>query len=149
MNINAAFPTKYVAAHDLNGQHVPCTIDRVAMENLGDDDNGGAEWKPIVYFAGFSKGLALNKTNAMAISNAYGPETDNWRGKGIILYPTETEFRGKATPCIRVRIPQGGVNGAAYPHVPQQPAPQPQLSAPQHYQQPAPAQHGAEGGVRF
>jgi hypothetical protein len=68
-------------------------------------DVGSTDSKPTIYFQGKDKGLVLNKTNANAISMMYGPETGNWTGQTISIYPTETEFQGKIVPCIRIKAP--------------------------------------------
>lgn len=99
MNIDQAFPTKYLAAHDLSGRDVTVQIASVNIEEVGQGDT-----KPVVYFQGANKGLVLNKTNAHRIADMYGVETDNWRGKSITLYPSETDFQGKTVPCIRIRL---------------------------------------------
>lgn len=99
MDINSVFPSKYLKASDLQGQDATVTISHVAIEDVGGDDR-----KPVVYFTGKDKGIVLNKTNAAAIQNLYGADTDNWTGKRIILFPTQTDFQGKPTACIRVRL---------------------------------------------
>jgi len=103
MNIYDMFPSKYVACGDLKGMDVPVKIQRIEMEDVS---NG--ELKPIVYFVGMKKGLVLNRTNAKRIAANHGPETNGWIGKEIILYPSETEFKGETVPCIRVRGGDGG-----------------------------------------
>lgn len=102
MNINGAFPSDYLKESDLQGKTFTMTMGRVEIAKLGDDQ------KPILYFQGAEKGLALNKTNANTIADAYGPETDNWHGKKLEVYPSETDYQGKRVPCIRVRIPRDG-----------------------------------------
>ena len=49
MNINTMFPSKYVAAADLNGMDVPVEIARIAPETMPEGEN-----RPVVYFAGLS-----------------------------------------------------------------------------------------------
>ena len=44
-----------------------------------------------------------NRTNARTIAELYGPETNDWRGRHITLFPTTTDFRGASVDCIRVR----------------------------------------------
>lgn len=101
MNINGAFPSAYLKAADLGGQRRAVTIDRVAMETIGD------EHKPVVYFEGKDKGLVLNKTNASMIVEITGAEeTDQWSGTAIVLYPTKTDFQGKRVDAIRIDYPQ-------------------------------------------
>ena len=105
MQISTAFPSKYVSAADLAGQDVPVTIAGVAMEQI---DN---ESLPVIHFTGMSKGMVLNKTNAFAIRDMYGDETDNWINRRITLYPDQTAFQGKIVACVRVR-PQAGSEAA-------------------------------------
>jgi hypothetical protein len=52
------------------------------MEMIGDDE------RPILYFGGKEKGLALNKTNANTIANVFGDDTEDWRGGEIVLFET-------------------------------------------------------------
>ena len=100
MNINSAFPSKYLRAVDLAGQDRTLVMRGVKMEAPGDD----GDEKPVLYFEGEDRGLVLNKTNANTIVGLYGAETKKWAGKGITLFPSQTEFQGKSVACIRVRI---------------------------------------------
>lgn len=107
MRINEAFPSKYLKASDIpDGQFVPVQIDRVDVENVGNDDDP-ENHKPVLYFVGKAKGMVLNRTNSSTIASAYGDETDDWRGKNLLLYATETPFQGKNVPCLRVKISKG------------------------------------------
>ncbi len=101
MNIQEAFPSKYIKAADLNDQNVRVIMERVEMEDIGDDGD-----KPVLYFRGKSKGMVMNKTNSNNIAIVYGDETDDWIGKEIILYPTMVDYQGRSVPAIRVRPPQ-------------------------------------------
>ncbi len=137
MNINEAFPSKYLSAKagDLKGQRHTLTIARIAREDGID--------KPILYFHNAKKGLALNKTNAMMIAHLYGPETDGWIGKQIELYEAQVMFNNEFVPSIRVQGPppqmpsHQGTAGTRPVH----PAPDP--NAPSDFQQPS--QHGSGG----
>ena len=59
MNINDAFPSKYLKASDLQGRNHSVTIANVVTEDIGK-----GEEKLIIYFQGHKKGMVLNKTNA-------------------------------------------------------------------------------------
>jgi hypothetical protein len=98
MNINEVFPSKYLKAEDLQGREIQVTISHVTVETF--DDNKA---KPILYFVGKQKGVALNKTNSTNISAVFGPETDHWSGKPVILYPAWVDYQGKSVQAIRVR----------------------------------------------
>lgn len=101
MNIYDVFPSNYLRASDLNGRNFTLTIAEFAIESMG--HGAEEEEKPVLTFEGAKKGLVLNKTNAMTIASLYGPDTDNWIGQRITLYPTNVRAFGKMQPAIRVR----------------------------------------------
>jgi hypothetical protein len=92
MNINEAFPSKYLKASDLQGGTVTVKIDRVEMEMMGDDR------KMVVYFQGKQKGLVTNKTNANNIAALYGDDTDDWTRSEIMLVRGDGGFPGQVRP---------------------------------------------------
>ncbi len=100
MNLNDAFPSKYLKASDLRGGSVRVTINHVTTEEVGQKKDR----KLVVYFAGKDKGFVLNKTNATKIASLTGTmETDEWAGFAITLFATETEFQGDTVETIRVK----------------------------------------------
>lgn len=105
VNVNAAFPSKYIAAADLKNRRIVLTIDRVVVEVLGDHDR-----KPVIYFQGGGKGMVLNKINAQTIAMLHGEETDNWSGLQIELFTQMVNNpQGQMVPGIRcVAIPPRG-----------------------------------------
>jgi hypothetical protein len=109
MNINETFSGSFLKAADLKGAQPTVTIAEIRMEKMGEDT------KPAIYFVGKEKGVVLNKTNATNIAAAYGPETNNWLGKKVILFSAWVDFQGKSVEAIRIR-----------------PAPQQQQQAPQY-----------------
>ena len=86
------------------------------------EKDGKAEKKLVVWFTNDERGLVLNKTNNRTIRGAFGDDTANWVGKIIVVFPTMTDFRGKMTPALRVRIPPPKqATAAAHAAAPQQP----------------------------
>jgi len=98
MNIESAFPSTYIKASDLLGRSARVTIRNVLMETVGQ------EQKPILYFNGKEKGLVLNRTNANTISTLFGPNTDDWEGAEVELFPAMVDFQGRSVEAVRVRI---------------------------------------------
>lgn len=92
----------YIFAFDLNGKDVTVTIARVEAGTLNGSSGRKAK-KPVVYFEGKEKGLALNSTNCKTVAKLYGNYTEKWIGKQITIYPTTTEMAGETVECIRVR----------------------------------------------
>lgn len=102
MNVDVAFPSKWIRAVDLNGRDYDLTIARCSQEDINSD---GCDL-PVLHFHATKKGLILNKTNANTIAAALGKEMNAWVGQTIVLFPTTTDFGGKRVDCIRVRPPQ-------------------------------------------
>ena len=65
----------------------------------------------MVYFHETTKGLVLNKTNALTIAELYGNNISEWEDKKIKLFTTEVSLHGKPTLGIRVRLRQPEVSG--------------------------------------
>src|SRR5262252_7695973 len=63
------------------------------------------EKKLCVWFTNDSRGLVLNKTNNRTLRGAFGDACDGWKGKIVVVFPTQDEFRGRMVPVLRVRIP--------------------------------------------
>ena len=88
-NIDTAFPSKYLKAHDLGGKTVKLKITGINVEKLGED------LRPVISFNGTEKTLVVNKTNANRITQSYGKETDDWIGKKLIAYNDPNVTFGK------------------------------------------------------
>ena len=98
-HIDTLFDDPYLKAGCLEGKDLVATIDRVQVQEVGSDKDRC----PVVFFREFKKGLGLNKTNAKRIRNLYGADVDQWPGKRVTLYPSETDFGGQTVDCLRVR----------------------------------------------
>lgn len=107
MDVNQMFESKYLKSADLirNGRNLEVTvvIDGVQMEGI--EDGGETKQKPILYFQGKQKGMVMNRTNGLAISEAYGGDSDAWHGKQIILFVMKVQGPNGITDGLRVRIP--------------------------------------------
>lgn len=99
MKISQEFPSQYLKASDLGGREIRVTMGRVEREEIGTDK------KLVLYFQGKDKGMVLNKTNANNIASLYGPETEDWQGKRIMLTVAWVDFQGRSVEALRVRPP--------------------------------------------
>jgi hypothetical protein len=97
----------FIFHYDLGGRDVTVTIDHVKQGELT-GTGGKKSKKPVVYFEGKDRGLAICKTNGNTIASLYGADVREWKGKRITLYPTKTMFGGKEVDCIRIRPTPGG-----------------------------------------
>jgi len=104
MNINKAFPSKFLKADDIDGHEPVVTVKSCSMQAM----EAGNDQRPVLYFEGKEKGLVLNKTNAnMLVELTGSPLTEQWMGTSIKLVVIWTEFQGKPIQGIRVRPANG------------------------------------------
>lgn len=110
MNIDEAFPSKYLKASDLPEEGTQsATIERVTIEEIGVKKDR----KPVIHFEDLDKGFVCNKTNANTIAKVTASrDFDDWVGKTIHLYRAEVEFQGEMVESIRVRLKPSKPNGA-------------------------------------
>lgn len=103
MNLNDAYPSRFLSAEDLNGQDVTVTISSVALERIGQGKD--AVDKLVIGFSGKKKFFVANKTNSRAIAKVLGSdETDEWVGQRITFGPREVEFQGDMVTALRVSL---------------------------------------------
>ncbi len=101
MQIDEAFPSKYMKASDLpEDGAVTFTIEKIEMADIGKEK----QRKPVITFEESEKEFVCNKTNANSIAKVTGSrDTDEWIGKQIKLFRTEVEFGGEMVESIRVK----------------------------------------------
>jgi hypothetical protein len=94
--------SKYFKAADVTAEK-KLRIKDVTVEELGVGKD--TEKKLCVWFTNDARGLVLNKTNNRALRGAFGDACDGWKGKIVVVFPTEDDLRGRMVPVLRVRIP--------------------------------------------
>jgi hypothetical protein len=104
VKINQMFPSKWLRVDDLRGKSHVVKITRIASHKVGPREE--SRW--VMYFEGHSKGLILNKGNALAIAELYGDESDAWIGQEITIYPGQVKYKGQLVPSVCVRNPRPG-----------------------------------------
>lgn len=130
LNMDDAFPSKWLRASDLAGRRVKVQIASVDMENFQDGTS-----KPALRFAGKEKGMILNLTNATTISESYGRDMLKWIGRSIELF------------SMKVQGPNGLVDGIRVLVDDAPPASSPGPSAPAHQEPTAPAGTNVDGST--
>jgi hypothetical protein len=97
--ISDLYSSKYLKSADLGGKPVTANIDHVSVEAFEND----SVRKAVLHFQGnIPKPLIVNKTNYLILAQAYGPNTDAWVGKQLIVSPSMTPIKGKMVETIRV-----------------------------------------------
>jgi hypothetical protein len=101
MQIDDAYPSRFLKASDIGPHRPVVTIASVGMESFE-----GGKSKPVVFFREAKKGLVCNKTNFSLIVEITGEkDTSAWPGKQIRLYVAKVDMKGQLTDAIRVEAP--------------------------------------------
>lgn len=106
MNLDDAFPSKYMKASDLpeDGSALPFVIEEVRTEEVGREK----QLRPIIYFKDQEKGFVCNVTNKNTIKKLFGTaDSEELVGKTIKLYSTEVQFGDEMVESIRVSLKTG------------------------------------------
>lgn len=116
--------SKWLTSADLtvaDGSTRDCVVTIEKVEQGEVTNQSGKAKKPVAWFKGKSKPLALNVTNCKTIARLYGNRPADWEGKSITLYVGEASVQGDVVPAIRVRT-NAPKNGKAGPPDPPPPA---------------------------
>lgn len=120
-DVRSALDKDFLYSYDLQGRDVTVIIERVAQGTLV-GQQGKKSKKPVVFFKGKSKPLALNVTNIKTIAALYGSfKAEDWIGKAITIYPTTTNFGSETKDCIRIRNKRPGAASVATPEPEREP----------------------------
>ena len=107
MHWRKMFDDRFLGVWDLDGkQEATVELTDVKAEELT-DPKGGKSKRPTCGIKGTDKRLVLNKTNAKAIADAFGNDTEKWRGEKVILYVAKVSAFGSMQDAIRVKIKEG------------------------------------------
>ncbi len=103
MKTGEMIQSKYLKALDFDEDGQTVTIKGVRQENVGkDNDPDDNRW--VIYYRELPKGQVLNVTAIRLLEHIFGDETENWKGKQLIIYNDPTiAFAGKITGGIRLR----------------------------------------------
>ena len=102
MQVNDMVTSKYLKQVDVPDP-VIVTIVGVKQVNMAKDDEP-AEMKYAVKFREFASPMVLNTTNIQVCGKLLGGDTDDWKGREIVLYTDHNvSFGGQVVGGLRFR----------------------------------------------
>ena len=103
MNIFDTELFPYFEGDSIVGTEVKLKMTSIFFEDMP-DHKGNKVTKVTVGFVGTKKRLVLNKTNAKRIALIHSNETNNWKGKQVVLITERVQAFGKTHNAIRIKI---------------------------------------------
>ncbi len=95
--------SQWLKADDLKGNAVIVSIESVSEVQMEARDGKPAHMKLEVHFPGSEKALLLNATNAKALADMFGDDTDAWTGKSFEMFSMPVQGPNGPTTGIRLK----------------------------------------------
>lgn len=103
--------SKFLRKEDFDEDQV-VTIKDVSLEEM----QGSGDTKWVLFFNEVQKGLVLNTTTIRVLEAAFGNDSDDWRGKRVMIYvDPNVSFQGRVVGGLRLRTPRKTGNGTPKP----------------------------------
>lgn len=97
------YVSKWLKASDLVDDEMTLTITGSDITTFK-ERNGDTKQQIYLEFEETEKPLGLNKTNYSVLQSIFrSPETDDWVGKKIVIFVTQTDMQGQTVDCIRIK----------------------------------------------
>jgi hypothetical protein len=97
-------PSSYLKQTDFTEEGFIVTISHIKHENLANEKDA-PDFKYVVYFKEFEKGLVLNVTNINGLAKACNSDdTDDWAEKEVIVFvDPNVGYGGQTTGGLRIK----------------------------------------------
>ena len=102
-DLDAAYGSKYLSSADIGDSKIRTRISKVRKEMLKGND-GRERLKFILFLNNVDKPMVVNATNKEELVTALGRIPANWSGAELGLYVVPTQFAGRPTKGLRIRV---------------------------------------------
>ena len=125
-DLDNCYGSKYLGAVDIGDKKIRTRIGKVRKEAMPQRDGKKERDKFVLYLTTIDKPMVLNTTNKNALVDKLGRVPANWVGADIGLYTENTQYGGKPTKGLRLRVlgpaKTAATTGKAAPAKPAKPA---------------------------
>ena len=103
-DLDSCYGSKYLGAVDVGDKKIRTRIGKVRKETMQQQGGKPERAKFVIYLTTIDKPMVLNATNKNALVDKLGRVPANWVGADIGLYTEPTQFGGKPTRGLRLRV---------------------------------------------
>jgi hypothetical protein len=103
-DLDSCYGSKYLGAVDIGDKKIRTRIGKVRKETMQQQGGKPERAKFVIYFTTIDKPMVLNATNKNALVDKLGRVPANWVNADIGLYTENTQFQGKPTKGLRLRV---------------------------------------------
>ena len=103
-DLDSCYGSKYLGAVDIGDKKIRTRIGKVRKETMQQQGGKPERAKFVIYFTTIDKPMVLNATNKNALVDRLGRVPASWVGADIGLFTENTQFQGKPTKGLRLRV---------------------------------------------
>ena len=103
-DLDSCYGSKYLGAVDIGDKKIRTRIGKVRKETMQQQGGKPERSKFVIYFTTIDKPMVLNATNKNALVDKLGRVPANWVNADVGLYTENTQFQGKPTKGLRLRV---------------------------------------------
>jgi hypothetical protein len=139
-DLDSCYGSKYLGAVDVGDKKIRTRIGKVRKETMQQQGGKPERAKFVIYFTTVDKPMVLNATNKNALVDKLGKVPLNWVGADVGLYTENTQYAGKPTKGLRLRVlgPAKTTTAAAKPKPAKSAKPAPAVSIEETFDDPVP-----------
>ena len=103
-DLDELYGSKYLGAADLGDKKIRTRIAKVRKETMQQQGGKPERAKFVIYFTTLDKAMVLNATNKNVLVEKLGRAPAGWVNAEIGLYTEPTQFAGKPTKGLRLKV---------------------------------------------
>src|SRR6516162_4924546 len=103
-DLDSCYGSKYLGAVDIGDKKIRTRIGKVRNETMQQQGGKPERAKFVIYLTTIDKPMVLNATNKNALVDKLGKVPADWVGADIGLYTEKTQYEGKPTKGLRLRV---------------------------------------------
>jgi len=103
-DLDSCYGSKYLGAVDVGDKKIRTRMGKVRKETMQQQGGKPERAKFVIYLTTIDKPMVLNATNKNALVDKLGRVPANWVNADVGLYTENTQFQGKPTKGLRLRV---------------------------------------------
>jgi hypothetical protein len=103
-DLSECYGSKYLGAADIGNKKIRTRIEKITKEAMPARDGKPSRNRIVLYLANLAKPVVLNATNVNVLMDDLGATPAGWKGAEIGLYTVPTQYQGKPTRGLRLKV---------------------------------------------
>jgi hypothetical protein len=103
-DLDELYGSKYLGAVDVGDKKIRTRILKITKEVMQQQGGKPERAKFVLYLSNIDKPVVLNSTNKNTLVDALGRNPADWKGAELGLFTVSTQFAGRPTKGLRIKV---------------------------------------------